>query len=96
MSLVSVLDLDNTFVSAGIHLVDRGNSLANARFTYPCKHRSDQHQTEANFLLEATKQCCYCISLYDVNSVDPKVNQNVRLDEQMRRSALADLIISSI
>ena len=60
------------------------------------KHR-DQHQTEIiTSYSSATKQCCYCISLYDVNSVDPKVNQNVRLDEQMRRSALADLIISSI
>tara|TARA_R110002110_G_scaffold122611_1_gene298917 strand:+ start:257 stop:652 length:396 start_codon:yes stop_codon:yes gene_type:complete len=38
VTLVSVLDLDNTFVSAGIHLVGRGNSLANACINHRDKH----------------------------------------------------------
>ena len=60
LNRVSVLDLDNTFVSAGIHIEKRGSTRLYAFCT-------KQNQTELSTILGVNKQCCYCISLYDVN-----------------------------
>ncbi len=64
-ALVSVLDLDNTLVSAGIHRIGRGNSRLSARI----KPEGSQHPSEIITLRGAIKHVV-SISLYDVNSSD--------------------------
>ena len=95
MSLVSVLDLDNTFFSAGIRLVGRGNSLANARFgphpktwsAAPNRGHSLTRDNQTVLLLYLSLRCQF--------DALPKELTSVRLDEQTRHSALADLISTS-
>ena len=60
---VSVLDLDNMFVSIRILKGDRGKG----QFQKLSTDRSLLHKTETCPLLRGVKQCCNCISLYDVN-----------------------------
>ena len=62
---VSVLDLDNMFISTCILSGGRGNSQDRMLST----GRSLLHKIEINPLLRLIKQCCNCISLYDVNYV---------------------------
>ena len=63
IALVSVLDLDNIFVSIAICPTGRGNSLVNARIGHECP----QHPAEINHLLAAIIMLIFCISLNDVN-----------------------------
>ena len=60
---VSVLDLDNMFISICKLSGGRGNSQVRMLST----DRSLLHKIEINPLLRVIKQCCNCTSLYDVN-----------------------------
>ena len=76
---VSVLDLDNIFFSTCILSGGRGNSQDRMLST----GRSLLHKIEINPLLRLIKQCCNCISLYDVNYVPSALRLScgtVRLD----------------
>ena len=53
IALVSVLDLDNLFVSGGIFIEDRGKVL-----NEPSKDRSRWNHAEMTTLLRSIKQCC--------------------------------------
>jgi hypothetical protein len=76
---VSVLDLDNMFISMCILSGGRGNSQVRMLST----DRGLLHKIEINPLLRVIKQCCNCISLYDVNYVPSALRLScgtVRLD----------------
>ena len=60
---VSVLDLDNMFVSIRILMGGRGKGQIQKLST----GQGLLHKIETNPLLRKVKQCCNCISLYDVN-----------------------------
>ena len=76
---VSVLDLDNMFISNCILSGGRGNSQVQMLFT----DRSLLHKIEIGPLRRMIKQCCNCISLYDVNYMPSALQLScgtVRLD----------------
>ena len=76
---VSVLDLDNMFISTCILSGGRGNSQDRMLST----GRSLLHKIEIGPLRRMIKQCCNCISLYDVNYMPSALQLScgtVRLD----------------
>ena len=76
---VSVLDLDNMLFSICVLLGGRGNSRIQKLSTGLNLH----HKIEINPLLRLIKQCCNCISLYDVNYMPSALQLSygtVRLD----------------
>lgn len=60
---VSVLDLDNTMFSAGRRMNGRGNN----HVIRSLSDRSPPAPNRGGSLTRDHQQCCYCISLYDVN-----------------------------
>ena len=63
---VSVLDLDNTIFSAGRRMGGRGSN----HVIRALSERNPPAPNRGGSLTREHHQCCYCISLYDVNSSD--------------------------